>query len=369
VRINAAVVAIDTESVVVEDGAQNAGSFDLMVFAGLDHDLACVSESEVLTRSLPERNGLSVDELSVLIVEGIALEEYVGRRTELGQHDNMLEILRGEALHAAHVEQRAHARQAVDGERHLISGIADEIGIEDGLLCSQLNSILRVVAGQEVDAASIAHAGVGSRTVHIVEGLCDHVVDGTHDEVVESDRHALLDLVQKHGQEGVELGGAGEGLIEGFLLHGALDLERGHLVEELDVHVGLVEDVGVIGLAVGEIPRLVLGGGRQTGTDLFENRAITPIIHHDGRRGAGVGTVDEYNLTNVVDEGTNEAVERVSIEDSVACIHNASEILLNEVIFTESLGERGVDYFVNLFYFHCYSPFKFQSYVPKIPAY
>ena len=67
---------------------------------------------------------------------------------------------------------------------------------------------------------------------------------------------------------------------------------------------------------------------------------------------------DDYKeLADMIDEGANEAVERVGVENLIASIHNAVEIFGDQIIFTESLGERAVDDFVNLFYFHCYSPF------------
>ena len=356
-RVHAGIVPIDAEGIVIEDGAQDTGRVDGVTLASGKLDSAGVGESEALTGPLPERNSLRIDELGILIMEGIGLEEHVSGRAELGQHNNVLEVLRREPLHAAHVEQRRHARQTVDGERHVICGVTDEIGIEDRVTRSQALSVLLIEAIQKIDRSGVARASVGATAVHVVEGLAHHVVDGPHDEIVEGDGHGLLNLIEEHGQECVELGSGGEGLIQRLLLYGPLDLERGHLVEELDVHVGLVEHVGIVGGAVGEIPALVLCGGGEAGADLLQNGAVAPIIHEDGRSAAGVRAVDEDHLADVVDERANETVEGVGVENGVAGIHDALQVLGDEIIAAESLGERFIDDLVNLFYFHCCSPF------------
>lgn len=355
--VDAAVVAIHAEGIAVEDGAEDACRIYGVALAGGQLDSTRVGESEALTRALPERNGLRIDEFGVLVMEGVGLEEHVRGRTELRKHDNVLEVLRGEPFHTAHVEQRGHAGQTVDSERHVIGGVADEIGIKNRIRSREGLGVLLVKAIQQVNSSGIASTGVGAAAVHVVECLAHHIVDGAHDEVVKGHRHALLNFIEKHGEEAVELGSGREGLVQRLLLHGALDLERGHLVEELDVNVGLVEHVRIVGGAVGQIPRLVLGGLREAGADLLQNGAVTPIVHHDGRGGAGVGAVDEDNLTDMVDEGSNESIEGVGVEDFVACVHNAVEVLGDEVIFTKSLDKRVVDDLINLFYFHCCSPF------------
>ena len=355
--IDAAVVAVDAEGIAVEDSAENACRVHGVALAGGQLDGTRVGESEALTRALPERNSLCIDEFGVLVMEGVGLEEHVCGRTELRQHDNVLEVLRGEPFHTAHVEQGGHAGQTVDSERHMIGGVADEIWIEDCIRGCERLGVLLVKAIQQVNSSGITSTGVGSGVVHIVERFAHHIVDGSHDEIVKGHRHALLNFIEKHGEEAVELGSGREGLVQGLLLHGPLDLERGHFVEELDEHVGLMKHVGIVGGAVGEIPALVLGGLRQAGADLLKNRAIAPIVHHDGRGRAGVGAVDKDNLADMVDQGTDKAVESVGIKNFVASIHNALQVLGDEVIFAESLDKRVVDDLVNLFYFHCYSPF------------
>ena len=356
-RVHTGVVAVDAKGIVVEDCAQDAGRVDGVALACGQLNGAGVGESETLTRALPERNSLRIDELGVLVMEGVGLEENVSGCAELGQHNHVLEVLRGEPLHAAHVEQGRHARQPVDGERHVVGGVADEVRVKDRLAGGEALGVLLVEAIQQVDGSGIASTGVGAAAVHVVEGLSHHVVDGSHDEIVEGNGHGLLDLVQKHGQECIELGSRGEGLIQRLLLYGPLDLERGHLVEELDVNVRLVEHVGIVGCTVGEIPALVLGGGGKAGANLLQNGAIAPVVHENGGRAAGVGAVDEDDLADVVDQRPNKTVESVSIEDGVTGIHDALQVFGDKVIAAEGLGERLVDDLINLFYFHCCSPF------------
>jgi len=357
VGIYAAVVTVDTQGIVVENGADDTRSFHAVTLAVGELDCRRVGEIKARARTLPERNFLRLLETSVLIMEGVGLEEDIGGRAEIRVHDYVLKVAGAESLHAADVEQGRHSGHTTDGDSHLVGGVANEVRIDDSVCRRERLAVLLVETIQQVNATSIAGPGVDAAAVHVVEGFGHHIVDGTHDEVIEGNCHALLNLIKKHGQKAVELGSAGEGLIQRLLLHGALDLERGHLVEELDVHVGLVEHVGIIGRAVGEIPALVLSGGGKAGADLLQNGAVPPIVHHNGRGGTGVGAIDKDNLTDMVDEGTNEAIERVGIENLVACIDNAVEILGDQIILTESLGERTVDDLINLFYFHCFSPF------------
>ena len=352
VGIDAGVVAVDAKGIAVKDGAHDTGGVHVVTLARHELDGAGVGEGEVGARALPEGDGLGVGELGVLIMERVGLEEDVGGGPELGEHDDVLEIFRGKPLHAADVEQGAHASETVDAEGHLICGVPDEVRIEDSLSRRETLAVLSVETVQKVNAPSVAGPGVGAAGVHVVEGLAHHVVDGTHDKIVEGDGHALLNLIEKHREKAIELGGGGEGLIQGLLLNGTLDLERGHLVEELDVHVGLVEHVRIVGSAVGEIPTLILSGGGEPGADLLQNRAITPIVHEDRRRATGIGAVDEDHLTDVVDQGADEAVEGIGIEDRIASIDDALKVFRDEVVLTEGLGEGVVDDLINLFYFH-----------------
>lgn len=355
--VNAAIVAVDAEGVVVEHSAEDAGGVHAVVFAGSELDRGGIREVEARARALPEGDFLGLLELGVLVVEGVGLEEHISRGTELGQHHNVLEVARAEPLHAADVEQGGHSRHPADGEGHLICGVADELGIDDSLSRGERLAVLMVEAVQKVHTAGVAGAGVGARVVHIVEGLAHHVVDGAHDEVVERNGHALLDLVEKHGEEAVELSRAGEGLIQRLLLDRPLDLERGHLVEELDIHVRFVEHVRVVGRTVRQVPAFVLRSDGEAGADLLQDGAVSPVVHQDGGSGAGVRPVHEDDLADVVDKGSDESVERVGVEDRRAGIDEAVEVLGDQVILAESLGERIVHDLVNLFYFHVFSPF------------
>lgn len=352
--VNAAVVAVNTEGVVVEHGADDATRIDAVTLAVGELDGGRIGEREARTGALPERNLLRLLEASILVMERVRLEEDVSGGAEVSVHHDVLKIARAEPLHPADVEQSGHSGHTTDGDGHLIGGVADKIGIDDRIRGGEGLAILVVETVQQVDATGVAGAGVGARVVHVVERLGHHVVDGAHNEVVKGNRHALFNLVEKHGQEAVELGCAGEGLIQGLLLDRPLDLERRHLVEELDVDVGFVEHIGVVGGSVRQVPAFVLRSDREPGADLLQNGTVPPVVHEDGGGRTGVRPIHEDDLADVVDEGSDEPIERVGIEDRVASIDDAVKILCDQIVLTEGLGEGIVHDLVNLFYFHVF---------------
>ena len=338
----------------VEHRADDAAGLHSVALAVGELDGRRVGEAEACPGTLPERNLLGLLEPGVLVMERVGLEEDVGGGAEISVHHDVLEIARAEPLHTADVEQSGHSGHAADGDGHLIGSIADKIGIDDRIRCGERLAVLLVKTIQQVDAPGVAGPGIGSSAVHVVERLGHHVVDGAHDKVVKGNRHALLNLVEKHGQETIELGSAGEGLIQGLLLDRPLDLERRHLVEELDVDVGFVEHVGVVGGAVRQIPAFVLSSDRETGADLLQNGTVPPVVHENGGGRTGVRPIHEDDLADVVDEGSDEPIERVGVEDRVASVDNAVEILRDQIVLAEGLGERVIDDLVNLFYFHVF---------------
>ena len=344
----------------VEHGADDATCIDAVTLAVGELDGGRIGEREARTGALPERNLLRLLETSILVMERVGLEEDVSGGAEVSVHHNVLKITRAEPLHPADVEQSGHSGHTTDGDSHLIGGVADKIGIDDRIRGGERLAVLLVEAIQQVDAPGVAGPGVGSGVVHVVERLSHHVVDGTHDEVVKGNRHAFFNLVEKHGQEAVELGCAGEGLIQGLLLNRPLDLERRHLVEELDIDVGFVEHIRIVGCAVRQVPAFVLRGDGETGADLLQNGTVSPVVHQDGGGRTGVGPIHEDDLADVVDEGSDEPIERVGVEDRVASVDDAVEILRYQIVLTEGLGERVVDDLVNLFYFHVFFSFQFS---------
>ena len=352
--VNAAVVAVDAESVMVEHGADDTAGLDGVTLAVGELDCGRIGEAEARAGALPERNFLRLLETSVLVMERVGLEEDVGGGAEISVHNDMLEITRAEPLHPADVEQSGHSGHTADGDRHLIGRVANKVGIDDRIRRGEGLAVLLIEAIQQVDAPGVAGARVRTCAVHVIERLCHHVVDGTHDEVVKGNRHAFLNLIEKHGQEAVELGGARERLIQGLLLDRPLDLERRHLVEELDVDVGLMEHIGIVGRAVRQIPTFVLGSHRQTGADFLQNGTVPPVVHKDRGGGAGVGTVDKDDFADVVDEGSDETIKRVCVENRVAGIDDTVEVLGDQIALAESFGERVVDDLINLFYFHLF---------------
>lgn len=90
VRGDARVLAHDAKSVAIPDTTQNTG--DSLGVAGSRNslNLAGAGESVIGSTALPERHGLSVDELRVLVMEGTGLEEHIGSCSELREHNNVL---------------------------------------------------------------------------------------------------------------------------------------------------------------------------------------------------------------------------------------------------------------------------------------
>lgn len=282
VRGDARILGHDAEGVSVKHDSKNTGhSLRVTVNGGTVH-LAGIGKGEVRTGSLPEGDSLSTDELGVLIVECARLQEHVRSRTELGEHDDVLKLLRGKPLLPALVKEGSHAGEPVDVQGHLIRSIADEVGVQNGLGSREIFAVLRVESGKKVDGARVSSSRDSARRMKGgVAGLQDHIVDGAHDKGVHANSHGLVDLVEEHRNESIELGGRGKALLNLALGDAPVDLERGHLIEELSLRIGLVEDVGVIGGTVLELPAFVLGSGGHFARDFFNHGAVLPSVTHD----------------------------------------------------------------------------------------
>lgn len=341
---NALVVVHDAQSVAVEDSANDStDGLGRAARSGDSLDGADVGEGIASTRALPERNTLSTDESGVLVVEGVALEINVGGSREIRQHDYMLEILRRESLLAALVEQSGHTGETVGVEADLESRKADERGRDNRQISGEILGELGVVHGEEVD---------GPDGVSALCSLDDHVIDRAHDEGIVLHGHSLVHLIEEHGHEGVELGGAGEGLPNLALGDRTVDLERDHLVEELGLGLRGMEHMRIVGCTIGELPALVLHGVGHFAGDLLNHRAILPSIHQNGGGGAAVGTVDENDLADVIDKGADVCVESLTVEDRLANIDEVGEILIQKNGITENLVGGLVYKIVDLSNFH-----------------
>ena len=273
-----------------------------MITDRLEVNLACVGKVKVSARALPVGNSFCPDELGVLIMERARLEEHVSGGAELGEHHDMLEFARRETGLAPEVEQRGHSGQTVSAESHLIRREADEVRVNDGVSRGQTLAVHGVITGEEIDRLGPACAGEHSaRVVLRVQSLGNHVVDGPHDKRVSADCHSLLDFIEQHGDESVELGRRTEGLLDLTFGDGAVDFERSHLVEELGLCRGLVEHVRVVGRAVDELPILGLDGLGHFGADFFDDGSVLPRVHEDGGSRAAIRAVDEDYASDVVD--------------------------------------------------------------------
>ena len=356
-RGNARVLGHDTEGVAVEHDTQDTGHGLRMPTGGGAVDLAGGVEAIVSAGTLPERNCLGADQLGVLVMERVGLKEDVRGGAELGEHHDVLKVLGSEPLLAALVEESAHAGQAIDMEGHLIRSIPDKIRVGDGIGSGETLAVAGVEAGKKVDCPRIARAGDGpGGVVGRIAGFEDHVVDSAHDKSVHTHGHCLVHLIEEHGDEGVELSRAGEGLLHLALGDGAVDLEGRHLVEELGLGLGLMEDVGVVGGAVCQLPGLVLDGLGHFRTDFLHDGAVLPRITQDGRGGALVRPDDEDHLADMVDERLDVLVEGAGIEDRRADVDDVRQVLIEDDGVADGLLSSRVDELVNLRYFHeCFS--------------
>ena len=356
------VLGHDAESIAVEHDTEDTSHGLGMTGRSSPIHLAGGVEAVVRTGALPERDCLGTDQLGVLVVERVGLEEHVRGGAELGEHHDMLEILRREPLLAALVEEGAHARQTIDMKGHLIRGIADEVGVGNGIGGAEIFAVAGIEAGEKVDRSRVARAGNGpGGVVGAVPGLKDHVVDGAHHKAVHANRHGLIDLVEQHGDERVELGGAGEGLLHLTLGDRAVDLEGSHLVKELGLGLGLMENVGVVGRTVRKLPRLVFNGHGHFGADFLHDRAVLPRIAQDRRSRALIRPDDEDHLADVIDEGLDVFVERRGVENRRADVDDVGQVLIEDDRVADGLLGGRVDELIDLRYFHDYFSFRLFS--------
>ena len=341
---NALVVVHDAEGIAVEDSADDStDGLGRTAGRGNHLDGACVGKGIASARALPEGDALGRNELGVLVMESVALEVHVRRHCELGQHNDMLEVFRRESLLAALVEQGGHAGETVGVEANHEGRIADELRRHDSQISGEGLSELEVVHGKQVDSTN---------GVCTLRSLGDHVVDRAHDERVIFDSHSLFHFVEEHGNEGVELGGAGEGHTNLLLGDRTVDLESDHLVEELGFGLRRMEHMRIVGCAIGELPALILHGLRHFAGDLLNDRAVLPGIHQDGGSGAAVGAIDKDNLANMVDEGTNVGIESLAVEDGLANVNDIGEILLEHGGIAEDLMGSLIYEIIDLSNFH-----------------
>lgn len=356
---HAGVLRHDAKGIAVEHYAQHAGHSLRMTIDSSTVNFTGIGEGKVSTRALPEGNSLSTDEFGVLVVEGARLKEHVGGRTELRQHDNMLEVFGSEPLLSALIEEGSHAGETVNMEGHLIGGIPDKIRVDDGLSRGEVLTVCGVVARQEVDGTRVARSSDRTGGMESgIAGLQNHVVDSPHDKGVHTNGHGLIDLVEQHRDECVQLGGSRERLLHLTLGDASVDLESGHFVEELGLGLGLVENIGIVGSAVLELPGLVLNSIGHLAGDLLDYRAVFPSIAENRGGRPLVRPIDENHLADVIDEGFDVLVEGTGVEDGRANINDIGEVLVEKNRISDGLFGRIIYELINLRYFHFYNSFR-----------
>ena len=320
-------------------------------------NLAGAAESIISSTTLPEGNGLSINELGILIMEGLGLKEHVRGRAELREHHDVLEVLRGKPRLPADIEEGTHTSKTISIERHSVSRIPDELRIENSLTCVKALAILGVETGEKVDRLRAASTSNSTTIELVIHSLNDHVIDSAHDKGIVAQGERLFYLIKEHRNKGIELGCRREALLDLTLGDRTVDLKRSHFVEELCFGLRLMENIGVIAGAVSQLPIFRLNSFGHFRANLFYNRPILPRIHEDRRGRATVGPVDEDNFADAVHERTNEFVKRFSIEDCGSHVNDIGKVFGKNSSFTDRLLSRIIHELIYLRYFHCLAPF------------
>ena len=199
-----------------------------------------------------------------------------------------------------------------------------------------------------------------------MNGLTNHVVDGAHDKSIHPNSHGLFHLIEQHGDESVELDCTGEGLLHLHLGNGTLNLERHHLVEELSFCDGLVENVRVIGLAVGQIPAFILHGNGHFAGNLLHDRTVLELGHDDRRGRATIGAVDENHLADVIDKALDVLIERIGVKDCCANVNDIGQVLIKDGGISDCFIGCGIHELINLSNFHFNISFHLVELIPLI---
>lgn len=316
-------------------------------------NLASTGEVVVSAGTLPIGNGLASFHLGVNVMESVGLEVHIGCPDEFGQIDGVLEVVGSETLFLADIEQSGHSGHTVAVKANLESGVPNELRVGDSLLSGERLGKSLIVEIQQIDGLYAAGrgevAGVGIVGLY---GFNNHIVDGSHDERIHANSQGLLRFILEHGDKGVQLLAAGERLFHLTLGDRAVDLESGSLVEELGGRLGLGEDIGIVTLTVGQLPRGVLGCNRHFTGDFLQNGTVLPAVHQNGGRGAGVGSVDENDLANVVDKSFDIGIKRIGVEDLVANVDDVGQILLYDSGLAEDFLHDSIGKGRYLIHFH-----------------
>ena len=150
---------------------------------------------------------------------------------------------------------------------------------------------VRGVSGEEVDdIGAVMTDRAGNR-----------VVKGTHGDHVEILVHGLADGIEEHGDKAIHLFRGGERGLQ--LVHrdreGNLEGDMG--VEVFSVHIGAVEDVGIVGGSIGESPFLVDLGDREFDIHFAHDGAIFPSVADEFGEPTIVGPIDKNHFADSID--------------------------------------------------------------------
>ena len=161
-----------------------------------------------------------------------------------------------------------------------------------------------------------------------MERLRNHVGNSALCKSVNLNRHGLVNLIVKHGDKAIHLADASERFLYLLFSETHVDFKSRLVVEKLAIDLGAIEDVRIIGLTIGQLPRRILHGVGHLGTNLLENRTVFPCVHHDTRGVAAIGAVYENDPANSVRQLLNVVVHGVGANDSLTQIDHVRKVFV-----------------------------------------
>ena len=292
----------DAQGVLVEQHAQNAGDCNGVTAGGLDGYFGDFRKAVIGAGALPVGNSLSVGEADLGGVEGGAVQISLSPTLELVQHDKLLVADGRETLLAAHIKQGRESRQTgaifvhqggCEGQKvPIVETIRGGYGGVSGSVLVQL---------QEVHGAGVGIQGVVRLRLEIgVNSLTNHVVNGSGNQNIIGEGHCIFNAVVDTLHKGGRRSCGSHGTLELLFGDGEFYLEGRPVAEEFGGYLGGLEDVLIVGRAVGQLPRLVFGvfGGFEC--HFLQNGTILPTVHQDRGGTPGIFPDDENLAANDV---------------------------------------------------------------------
>ena len=181
-----------------------------------------------------------------------------------------------------------------------------------------------------------------------MQSLSNHVVNGAHDQRINLNGHGLINSIVNHADKAVKLRSVRKALLDLHFGERHRHFKSDLAVEELSRHFRLVENIGVIRLAICQLPRTVFGSIRNVSLNLLDHRAKLPRIHHNRRNIAGVRTIDENHLADMIHKGLHIIVNTGSIENLLTNVNHVGQILSDNISLAKDFTSNLIHKVFNL---------------------